>query len=1126
MGRLFDSKQFRTDLQLSGSFSGSFQGSGASLTDIPASAIGGLNLSQIASGSFSASISQNGGLSVNTDITSSGTVTSSTGSFGEISVSRYIRHTDDADTHIQFLDNKLQLHAGNLAFIQLDKDASTPYPLTINHGGNRINFRVLDKDSNLLLKTNSEEFWTGLYFAGNQKLVTNTTGIEIFGNLSASGYVSASSLNVNDIEAFRLNVTHLTSSFITASTIETSGSNIFGDESSDTHTFIGDIIARNNISSSGYISSSTLVIAPTGSFNHIITDDETIEFRNKSTGAKTGRLKFDASTGLNVQDAVGARTKIRAGRGEFLSLEAGGLGFNSIGPITGSNISSSGIFIGDGSGLTNIPSSGITGLNLSQIASGSVTASIAPDKGFQVNTNITASGNIRMQTADPNISIQRTDNDNNVSIDFIGSGGATGAQIQFSGSSNDLTFGTYDGSSVIERLRIEDGTTPNIIMTGSLIVSGAFEPRGKLGNSTSVVIGKDATASGNGISIGKDSSGNPQGVSIGVSSVSGQEGVSIGYESGLNLATGRNINIGTYAQGSGQSSIMLNSAAGFANTNTTPYSFGVYMTSTATPDFQVTNTHITASGNISGSATSTASFGTYLGDGSQLSGIVTQTNFTQSLFVTPSGDDATAAVGDMMKPFSSILGATGSANPGDTIIVYPGTYIENNNLYKDGVNYHFLDGAKVVANSPVEPMWGGGSGQSNNIGASSNFSSSISITGHGEFISTSSNAMASSIFYIRVPSGVIEFKKATKHGVNAGPYQCLAAFGQWSAQDSTGTLTIRGSLENSGSSTSYSSVAAFMEGNINTDIVVRQHGGTGTAVRLWSDNGDINGTMDVYSEGYCLFTQARTSALSYLKGRFETLTSNQGSNYALYFGPGYRGSFYVDAEIRGAIYINPGGTYEAAVHVRGYQEVSNSPGGGANVIGSGNNQLSQKIYGVSSNAAFKVTGGQTTYDGQIRLTGYNSKAFDISAGTFYWKGSCAGSTGLPTTRTDPNIVSGGELIIESQFETFSQASSVSNEYMFNLSGGTLDIQSKLRNNIASSNNGIINMTGGYLRMNGAELVHATKTGSFAYAIDLNNTAHSGSILNNCFTNLQPFNSGSFTNEIVGGGTLFESHKLY
>ena len=71
------------------------------------------------------------------------------------------------------------------------------------------------------------------------------------------------------------------------------------------------------------------------------------------------------------------------------------------------------------------------------------------------------------------------------------------------------------------------------------------------------------------------------------------------------------------------------------------------------------------------------------------------------------------------------------------------------------------------------------------------------------------------------------------------------------------------------------------------------------------------------------------------------------------------------------------------------------------------------------------------------------------------------------------------------------------------------------------------MTGGYLKLNGAQLVHATQTGSYGYAIDLNNQSHSGSIFNNSFTNLTPFgNTGSFTNEILGGGTLFESHKLY
>jgi len=44
----------------SGSFSGSFSGSGANLSNIPASAIVGLNLSQISSGSYSASISDQG----------------------------------------------------------------------------------------------------------------------------------------------------------------------------------------------------------------------------------------------------------------------------------------------------------------------------------------------------------------------------------------------------------------------------------------------------------------------------------------------------------------------------------------------------------------------------------------------------------------------------------------------------------------------------------------------------------------------------------------------------------------------------------------------------------------------------------------------------------------------------------------------------------------------------------------------------------------------------------------------------------------------------------------------------------------------------------------------------------
>ena len=66
---------------------------------------------------------------------------------------------------------------------------------------------------------------------------------------------------------------------------------------------------------------------------------------------------------------------------------------NSNTQITGSVIATQGFtgsFSGSGANLSNIPASGIIGLNLSQISSGSVSASISPNNGLQINTNVTA----------------------------------------------------------------------------------------------------------------------------------------------------------------------------------------------------------------------------------------------------------------------------------------------------------------------------------------------------------------------------------------------------------------------------------------------------------------------------------------------------------------------------------------------------------------------------------------------------------------------------------------------------------------------------------------------------------------------------------------------------------------
>jgi hypothetical protein len=67
---------------------------------------------------------------------------------------------------------------------------------------------------------------------------------------------------------------------------------------------------------------------------------------------------------------------------------------SSFGAFTSSYTTGSftGSFGGDGSNLTNIPSSGVTGLNLTRIADGSATASISNIDGLRINTNTEITG--------------------------------------------------------------------------------------------------------------------------------------------------------------------------------------------------------------------------------------------------------------------------------------------------------------------------------------------------------------------------------------------------------------------------------------------------------------------------------------------------------------------------------------------------------------------------------------------------------------------------------------------------------------------------------------------------------------------------------------------------------------
>ena len=146
----------------------------------------------------------------------------------------------------------------------------------------------------------------------------------------------------------------------------------------------------------------------TGSFTGSFVGDSTGSFTGSFVGDGAGLYNIPASgiVGLNL-------SQIASGSVTASISPVNGMQINTDTTVTGSLIVTEGItgsftgsFVGDGVGLYDIPASGITGLNLSQIASGSATASIAPNTGFRVNTDSAFTGSMTISgSASPALSV-------------------------------------------------------------------------------------------------------------------------------------------------------------------------------------------------------------------------------------------------------------------------------------------------------------------------------------------------------------------------------------------------------------------------------------------------------------------------------------------------------------------------------------------------------------------------------------------------------------------------------------------------------------------------------------------------------------------------------------------------
>ena len=512
-------------------------------------------------------------------------------------------------------------------------------------------------------------------------------------------------------------------------------------------------------------------------------------------------------------------------------------------------------------------------------------------------------------------------------------------------------------------------------------------------------------------------------------------------------------------------------------------------------------------GIISGSLTSqfSGSFtGSFTGNGSGLTGINSSTNLTQSIFVSPSGDDGTAVVGDLHLPFKTILGATGSANIGDTIIVYPGTYLdETSNIVKDGVNYYFYPGAFV-------------SSSNSRIIDTGDLTYPINFRGNGSF----ETDIDDDAFIVSAPRGVFEFDLIHHKGMGSmGSGKDSLIISQPTSAPDAEILEVKGSIISSDGGNGPSATLGIGYGNTKFDGSIVHSGSKGNAIEIRSIYADTQINAYAYAKNGNALNSAERAVCTQFNGHLET--GDQSTYHAVYLGGNYVEGAIIHGEIIGAIYLETGGTGNTGAVISGFQRCSYSPSSlGAVDIRSGYNLLNQKIQ--SSENIFTIQGGHSIFNGQVNITAYSSKKiFDIQGGTLLYNGIA----GDITKRAHSNTISGGTLIINSYLEHYG-TTYPNNTDMFDLSGGTLEINNKVKHFQNTTGSGIVNMTGGYLKLNGAQLISDTP-GAAQHAIYLNNSSHSGSIFNNSWTNIPAvFQSGSFTNEITGGGTLFYSDKLY
>jgi len=106
---------------------------------------------------------------------------------GDIGINQYIYHNGDANTWINFTDNRIRLNAGGNNFIDCEDPGSAPHKVRINNGGNNIDFVIKDNSNNVYFTADASTSRIGIATA------TPIAELDVAGKIAITAEVSTPS---------------------------------------------------------------------------------------------------------------------------------------------------------------------------------------------------------------------------------------------------------------------------------------------------------------------------------------------------------------------------------------------------------------------------------------------------------------------------------------------------------------------------------------------------------------------------------------------------------------------------------------------------------------------------------------------------------------------------------------------------------------------------------------------------------------------------------------------------------------------------------------------------------------------------------------------------------------------